>query len=84
MSKDPEDDVTWHVNRQPTGHAPNGEILGTELRAVPILIRKDLVQMGEPFLKWERPASYRLSKALAGVDAAKEKGTRRVEEANRA
>lgn len=40
---------------------PDGAVAGTEMRSsVPVLIRAELVQMNEPFFKWERPASYRL------------------------
>ncbi|KFG86011.1 hypothetical protein MANI_010396 [Metarhizium anisopliae] len=52
-------------------YGPNGEVAGKEMKPVPVLIRKELVQMGEPYWDWERPASYRLGEALKG-DAGKE------------
>lgn len=53
-------------------YGPNGEVTGKEMEPVPVLIRKDLVQMGEPYWDWERPASYRLGEALGKADAGKE------------
>jgi hypothetical protein len=38
----------------------DGAATGKEMRSVPVLIRAKLVQMNEPFFKWERPASYQL------------------------
>lgn len=45
-------------------YGPNGEVTGKKTRPVPVLIRKELDQMGEPYWNWERPASYRLGEAI--------------------
>ncbi|KAM3515050.1 hypothetical protein MY11210_001288 [Beauveria gryllotalpidicola] len=37
---------------------PDGTVEGKEMKSVPVLIRSDLVKMNEPYLTWERPASY--------------------------
>lgn len=34
----------------------DGEFTGTEVAHVPTLSRRDLVEIGEPFFSWERPA----------------------------
>ncbi|KAJ2979665.1 hypothetical protein NQ176_g3110 [Zarea fungicola] len=44
------------------GH--DGTIRGTEMTSVPLLIRRDLVQLNEPYLRWERPASYRFKDVI--------------------
>ncbi|OAQ64389.1 protein kinase-like domain [Pochonia chlamydosporia 170] len=53
-------------------YGPNGEVTGKEMKPVQVVIRKHLVQMGEPYWEWERPASYLLGDALQKGDAGKE------------
>ncbi|KAG8418684.1 hypothetical protein J3459_012140 [Metarhizium acridum] len=45
-------------------YGPEGKVTGKEMRSVRVLIRNHLVQMGEPYWDWERPASYRLREVL--------------------
>ncbi|KAK2616960.1 hypothetical protein QQS21_000049 [Conoideocrella luteorostrata] len=40
---------------------PDEATTRTEMRSIPVLSRSDLVQMNEPYFKWERPASYQLT-----------------------
>lgn len=53
--------VKWPLMPQPPPapvpvRGSDGAITGTELQSVPVLMRSDLVQLKEPFLKWERRA----------------------------
>ena len=47
----------------PTYH--DGKLTGTQMKSVRVVRRKQLVDMGRPYLDWERPASYNLGEALA-------------------
>ena len=40
----------------------------TELKPVPVLFRSDMIKMNEPYLDWERPASYQLRDVLDKKD----------------
>lgn len=42
---------------------PDGSV-GREMKSVPVLIRADLEELNEPYLGWERPASYSFKKLL--------------------
>lgn len=44
--------------------APDGTVTGREMQRTPSLMRADLIQLGEPYLDWERPASYKLKAEL--------------------
>lgn len=37
-------------------YGPNGEVIGKEMKHVPVLVRKQLAQLDEPYFNWERPA----------------------------
>ncbi|KAJ6784525.1 hypothetical protein PWT90_06060 [Aphanocladium album] len=41
-------------------YAPDGTVTGREMQPCVILMRSDLIKLEEPYMKWERPASYRL------------------------
>ncbi|CAK7275309.1 hypothetical protein SEPCBS119000_006628 [Sporothrix epigloea] len=45
-------------------YGPDGEVTGREIRPEVVLMRRDLIKMEEPYLDWERPASYRLGDVL--------------------
>ncbi len=42
---------------------PDGSV-SREMKSVPVLIRADLEELNEPYLGWERPASYSFKKLL--------------------
>ncbi|KAK3182587.1 hypothetical protein K4F52_006036 [Lecanicillium sp. MT-2017a] len=48
----------------------NAVATGKEIKAVPVLVRRHLVSLGEPFYNWERPASHRVREGVAAADAA--------------
>ncbi|OAR01789.1 hypothetical protein LLEC1_06993 [Akanthomyces lecanii] len=45
-------------------YGPDGAVTGREMRPRVILMRRDLIRLEEPYLEWERPASYRLRDRL--------------------
>lgn len=45
-------------------YGPDGAVTGREMKSRVILMRRDLIRLEEPYLKWERPASYRLRDLL--------------------
>ncbi|KAM3430904.1 hypothetical protein NHJ13734_007537 [Beauveria thailandica] len=45
-------------------YGPDGAVTGREMESRVILMRRDLIRLEEPYLKWERPASYRLGDHL--------------------
>ncbi|ODA77750.1 hypothetical protein RJ55_06352 [Drechmeria coniospora] len=49
-------------------------VTGTETKSVPILIRQQLIELKQPYWKWERPASYRLRDALGEGDECQANG----------
>ncbi|CAK7275307.1 hypothetical protein SEPCBS119000_006627 [Sporothrix epigloea] len=42
----------------------DGAVTGTEMRPAVVLMRRQLIQLNEPYLNWERPASYQLRDVL--------------------
>jgi hypothetical protein len=46
----------------------DGEVIGKEMKPVPIVVRSELVLMGEPYWDWERPASYQMGATLGEAD----------------
>lgn len=59
-------------------YGPHGEVEKIVKRRGACMTRKALVDMGKPYWKWERPASYRMEDALAkqGLEGAKERQPR--------
>ncbi|KAK2592912.1 hypothetical protein QQS21_009380 [Conoideocrella luteorostrata] len=45
-------------------YGPDGAVTGREMQSHVRLMRQDLIRLEEPYLKWERPASYRLGDVL--------------------
>ncbi|CAK7269009.1 hypothetical protein SEPCBS119000_003350 [Sporothrix epigloea] len=42
----------------------DGSVTGTEMRPAAVLMRRNLIKLGELYMNWERPASYRLRDVL--------------------
>ncbi|KAK3307186.1 uncharacterized protein B0T15DRAFT_510488 [Chaetomium strumarium] len=60
--------IRWPFMREPPParvprFVPDGEITKIETENSTIRVRQHLVRMGEPFWKWERPASYQTAEA---------------------
>ncbi|TQV93708.1 Protein kinase-like domain [Cordyceps javanica] len=62
---------------------PDGAVTGREMKAAEVLTRRNLIRLEEPYLKWERPAGYRLRDMLEKQGRQKEmdvQGTNTIRE----
>ncbi|KZZ99735.1 Protein kinase-like domain protein [Moelleriella libera RCEF 2490] len=57
---------------------PDGRHRDKEIKSVPVLVRRGLVRMNEPFMSWERPASYQLKTWLEKNGRQREAGAPRT------
>lgn len=57
---------------------PDGRLRDKEMKSVQVLVRRSLVQMNEPFMSWERPASYQLKTWLEKNGRQREAGAPRT------